>query len=349
MASLGDRQNRYALHYAAVLYRLNEMFNAGDKAAAEAIARFEVEYPNMAHARQWAADNATRDLNAAELCQNFPHVGNAILNTCLPPAERLKWSEEALSAARFLEDEIAEMHSLGYLGNSLVDLGRNAEAVGSYLDQTDLAERLNDLSTEFSACNMLCSVFTRLGQTESALRYAKRQREIAGILGDDRLVAVAEDSAGIIQHVSGGLAEAISSHQKLLQKGKQAKDNRIVCDSLLNLSLAHCSLGEVDKAIRYAEEGIGVARELRDELAECKGCNCLADAYYNNGDYSKASEAYEKSFRMGTALGSLLNQAISTNGTGNVLYVQNEVQKARRHYADALRIVTIQHNFEKSS
>jgi predicted ATPase/DNA-binding winged helix-turn-helix (wHTH) protein len=116
-----------------------------------------------------------------------------------------RWSERAILA---IDDVTSggpeEMHIQAALGLSLMFTLGNSEAAGVALDRSlAIAEERKDAFNQLQLLGRVHIFHERMGQFETALRYAKRGSVVSGVLGDPSAIAVAQSLLGVSLHLLG--------------------------------------------------------------------------------------------------------------------------------------------------
>jgi tetratricopeptide (TPR) repeat protein len=109
-------------------------------------------------------------------------------------------------------------------------------------------------------------------------------------------------------------------------------------DVLGSLGLAYRDLGQVEKAIKYHEGALVIAREIGDRRNEGNQLGNLGIAYRNIGQVEKAIEYYEDALVIAREIGDRRGEGADLGNLGSAYYALGQVEKAIRCYEDALAI-----------
>lgn len=126
--------------------------------------------------------------------------------------------------------------------------------------------------------------------------------ELARAAGDEKSEAHALINLGVTCHVLGEVADAVDCYERARVIG-QEHDLRVEGYALANLAASNRELGHLDRAARYNQESIDVARELGDRYLELQAVDDLACTRRAAGDYPAALVAHEAALLLTAELG----------------------------------------------
>ena len=221
-------QQRHAEHYATVLSSADDLYLEGGEATQRGLALFDLEWGNIQAGQAWAKQNADKNRQALELCDDYTAWGYMIFDLRQHPRERIDWLEAALKAARKLGRKQSEGWHLGNLGNAYAALGEPRRAIEFYEQRLKIAREIGDRRGEGAAA---------LGNL--GLAYAD--------LGEPR--------------------RAIEFYEQALVIDREIGDRRGEGADLFNLSLAQDQLGERKQAIANAEAALKIREQIEDPNA----------------------------------------------------------------------------------
>ncbi len=116
------------------------------------------------------------------------------------------------------------------------------------------------------------------------------------------------------------------------------KDRRREGQTLNNLGLVYADWGEYDKAVKYYEQALSLARQCRDRRGEANALNNLANVYKDWGKYNEAVSYYENSLTIKRDLKDRRGEGQTLNNLGLVYWGWGEYDKAVKYYEQALAI-----------
>lgn len=135
---------RHAFHYAAVAAVANEQCERGPIELLGAMRFFRLEWPNLEAAFTFACERAPGERLASQICSDLARSCANWLLLRIPPAERLRWLEPALAAARTIDDPAA-------VRTHLRNLTTTYEAIGDAKRSCQTAAELLSLSVDDEA------------------------------------------------------------------------------------------------------------------------------------------------------------------------------------------------------
>jgi tetratricopeptide (TPR) repeat protein len=105
-----------------------------------------------------------------------------------------------------------------------------------------------------------------------------------------------------------------------------------------NLGLAYSDLGQVDKAIKYYEQALVIAREIGDSRGEGNRLGYLGIAYYQLGQVDKAIEYYDQALVIARETGDRRGEGNWLGNLGSAYSDLGQVDTAIGYYDQALVI-----------
>ena len=188
-----------------------------------------------------------------------------------------------------------------------------------------------------------------LGPASDWLRQHGRAREGLQILEPFLAQEVREAlAAGLLGQLLGtvGLAyrhlgeveKAIGYHEQALGILREIGDRRREGTVLGNLGLAYANLGEVEKAIGYYEQQLIIVREISDRYGEGNALGNLGNAYFRSSEVEKAIGYYEQALVIDREIGNRRGEGADLGSLGNACGRLGEVEKAIGYYEQALVI-----------
>lgn len=183
-----------------------------------------------------------------------------------------------------------------------------------------------DLRVVGAATFRLGRVSWRQGRFDDALRLYERARALAGDLGDDELVANAENGIGALHCERGSYVQARASYLVAIERtGQPALRGRI----LLNLGVLANILGDLDEARSRYAKSIAEFEQVDDAEGLALVYHNLGMVHADRADWVAASESYDKALAISERLG--IRQMVA-----NVLLNRAEVLCARKRASDAV-------------
>ncbi len=191
-----EAKMRYARYYAGVLYATSQLYQKGNDDLVNGLNRLELEWENIRQGQRLAASLAPNNHAAAELSSRYPDAGVYCLELRQHPNERIQWLQDAVQAARQLNDRYCETACLGNLGLAYTMLALYQEAIACH--QQSLA-----IDQELQHENGIASDWNNLGDYTQAEQYITQALELFERLSDRRGKALAPLNLGNVKNSRG--------------------------------------------------------------------------------------------------------------------------------------------------
>jgi len=261
-------QLHHAEHYKNALAAADDLYLQGNEFIAQGLALFDREWSNIQAGQEWAAANAQDDEEAAIICSDYPHFGIYMLSLRQHARDRIRWTEQALAAARRMRDRGDEGVHLGNLGLAYADLGDARKAIEFYEQALVIARDLGDKRTEGKWLGNLGIAYADLGKTRKAIEFCEQALVIVRDLGDKRNEGKWLGNLGLVYAALGDVDKAIEFYEQALVIARDIGDKRNEGVWLGNLGIAYADLGETRKAIEFHEQHRDIAREIGDRRGQ---------------------------------------------------------------------------------
>lgn len=298
---LTEARSRHASHYFQALAEANEEYLRGGQSILSALARFDLEWPNIKAAQEWANETAERDEEAARLCVEFPLVGEHVLDLRRPPRETLLWLEQALDRTqKFGRAHVG--HLLANLAHAYATLGDSERAVDFYEQALVYAREQGNGVAEGYILNNLGSNYLWLGDMERAEPLLRHALMMAREMGDERTVGQTLSNLGRVAVRRGDTSEALKLYEEHLHIARQIGDQRGEGQALGNIGIAYTESGEHQKAIEPLQRFLSIARKIGDRRGEGDALGTLARVYERAGLREEAIASAEASLKISEEL-----------------------------------------------
>ena len=133
----------------------------------------------------------------------------------------------------------------------------------------------------------------RKGQYDSALQSGEKALKVAAIIKDTPAIASFNNDIGKILALKGLYKEALQHHLQSLEYYQRANDRLGKTETTTFLANTWLLLKNYPEALRYAQEGLTLAREIHRKKEINEACKVLADIYRETGDYQRSLEYYK--------------------------------------------------------
>jgi CHAT domain-containing protein len=268
-------------------------------------------------------------------------------------AEALTAGQTALALFREVGDPHIVPGQLMNNGLILRAQGDLRAGVATFREAYELAEAIKDNAIMRSALRNLASTYSEQGDNEVALSFLERAVAIKDPPEDARAIATTENIRGLILHSMKRFREARAAFERGLEQARKARDGklevnllsarsrtlralfdlkgsvadllqieeiakplaleRVRVSTLGNLAERYVELNEPDTALRYAEEGVALARQTNSAKLSWTLYG-LGRAYRALARNPEAAAAFEESIAL-LEKGSELTTGGDTEGT----------------------------------
>lgn len=205
----------YASAYRQLLEEFNDSYREGGVARDNAVAAFERHREQFENAVELMSSYVQQDKEIATIAMSLPRVGGAIINFCLHWDDRIRWSELALVAAKFLYDDARIMQNASDLGTAYTS-ARQFDRARELLEfALAKAIAVPDLEAEAAARGNMANMEIRREHPTDAIPHARRALEIYRGM-HDRRVSDALNTLSVALRDAGDRDEALRVAQEAL-------------------------------------------------------------------------------------------------------------------------------------
>ncbi len=264
-------------HSVTLFARANVLYLQGGEALGRGLALFDAHRINIESGWTWASAHAEQDEWADQLCARFPVAGSEILDIRQTPAERIRWLQAPLAAARRQRDLNGEALLLRDCGTAYYNMGDMLHAIEYHTQALTVAREGFDQIPEEGA--------------------------LAGL--------------GLAYGRNGDFPRALEFHEKAIALSREIVDRRGECQSMSSLARTYLLMGNVRDATELCEQALAIARETGDLGAEARLLGDIAAAMLASGNTHRAVDFGTQSLQRARALGDRLQQqdALATLGS----------------------------------
>ena len=252
---------------------------------------------------------------------------------------------ESLEIKERLGDLQGKSATLNNLAQVYFARGDLDGALRLYQESLALTERLGDIRGKSAALNNLAQVYFARGDLDGALRLYQESLALTERLGDIRGKAAVLHNLAQIYSTRGDLAGALHLYQESLALTERLGDIRGKAAVLHNLAQIHFARGDLDGALRLYQESlvlleqIGLPQELeRVKNARALVLNELGKQYVEQGRWYDALHLFEENLAIYRQGNDLDARADTIYQIARVHHLLGNLDKARTHYRDALRL-----------
>jgi tetratricopeptide (TPR) repeat protein/predicted Ser/Thr protein kinase len=241
------------------------------------------------------------------------------------PDEALKLYKEALQSNRDLADESGQAMILNNIGTSYLSKGQYQDALTYYQQALQLREKLKVPDDIAETIRNLAATDTKLGQYDEALSQYLKALDLRRSTGDKRGAAVTSYDMGSVFAYQGRFGAALNARQEALKTFRDLQDRSYWMGEILSgYGESLVQAGRGDEAKASLDEGLALARELKNESLASQLLRFQGDSAAYGGDYKGAREFYEQSLQSATRAKDAENTLLS-----KLALARNDLQQGR--------------------
>ncbi|HTA25949.1 MAG TPA: tetratricopeptide repeat protein [Terriglobales bacterium] len=241
------------------------------------------------------------------------------------PDEALKLYKEALQSNRDLADESGQAMILNNIGTSYLSKGQYQDALTYYQQALQLREKLKVPDDIAETIRNLAATDTKLGQYDEALSQYLKALDLRRSTGDKRGAAVTSYDMGSVFAYQGRYGAALNARQEALKTFRDLQDRSYWMGEILSgYGESLVQAGRGDEAKASLDEGLALARELKNESLASQLLRFQGDNAAYGGDYKAARELYEQSLQSATRAKDAENTLLS-----KLALARNDLQQGR--------------------
>ncbi|MFI0821710.1 ATP-binding protein [Streptomyces sp. NPDC021098] len=254
-------------------------------------------------------------------------------------AEAAEYHQGALAARRETGDRLGQALSLNDIG--LIHLrGRRLEAAKEHFEQAaTLFRELEAAHWEAVVLSNLAEVTYELAQLDEASDFVHRALEAHRELGNQGGEGNALRILSAVQRDLGQPGEALRSAQDALDIALTHRNHMWEGYWLLELGRAQLANGAPHDALVSFQRAASLQRRLGDRAREARAWDGAGETYRRLGRPAEAADFHRRAATAHRELDDLWHTALALDGLAGALREADETEEARRHWAEALRVL----------
>ncbi len=219
------------------------------------------------------------------------------------------------------EDLDAErlLSALHHHGDALQSLGRNDDAIATFLKMQALAFRLGRRAKGGAAHGRIGRVHRDTGKLELAQKHLGASLDLFRACGDDRGVASAVDDIGKLHWLRGDYKEALAQTQHALAMRRKIGDRRSIALSLNNMGLVYQDSGQFKLALDAFEQALVIRKEIGDLVGVAISLNNLGTVAQDQRDDPRALALFKEAYEVAKETGDRNRIALVLTNLGETL------------------------------
>jgi len=334
---LQDARYHHARHYLHQLQIAASLYQQGGQQIQRSLTKFDQDWPQIAQGQSWAAHSGA-ERQAARLCCDFMRVGADLLNLRQSVAERRRWFDSVVAAARSLRWRDAECDALIHLGRALWLSGEVDQASDCLLQALELAEAGQTPARIARAHRYLGDIQAEQSAYAEARQHSSISLRIYEAIGDQHGIADVLCSLGNLALMVNDFPEASRFLDASLSAYRALDDRVGEANVLFCLGRLAGRQRDFVRAERCFSDSHAVYADLKHLEGLGQTCNMLGTTAMAVGDFARARTWFEQSLKAHSSLGSQDGIASAYMKLGEVEQYTGEFDRSEQHYRAALEI-----------
>lgn len=265
------------------------------------------------------------------------HLGNY--------SQALEYFNQALDIYQNeLHDREGEAAILSNIGIIYSVTGQNDRAEEYFQSALEMAQEIDDGSTQQTALNNLGNIYYEQGRYTDAEEYLQRSVELAIELNDPIGQSHALTNIGSVYIEQGRFAEALETLRQALDISEGVGDRVGVGAALNQMGKAYNGLGQYVDAKDAYDTALFIAQEIDYPAGEAATLDNIAGLYVVQGNYTEALDYYFRGLQIDEQVGNLSGIGVTLNNIGRVYDDTGQYAQALVYYEEALGIHREVHN-----
>jgi len=234
----------------------------------------------------------------------------------------------SIMAGELARTKYAHDEAINYFRTALYFIENHEDRDGPELQTRELSI--------LTALEELCEITADL---DKGMEFGRRAVTLAGLLGNNRIVAESYRSLGDIFVRTGEWEAAIVHYRKSLETAQAATDSGHSASAYRSIGNVHFRTSEYGLAIEFHSRSIAIA----EKMPPGEGVPILiqtyielGNVYTEKGDYPLAIDYYEKAMQFGIRTDSIYDVATAFNNIGDVYLKKEDYDLATEYFEKAL-------------
>lgn len=253
------------------------------------------------------------------------------------PADAVQPLQEARELARLMDDDEFTVESNGLLGQALVSLGRESEALSALEYAVQGSRRLRDLPGEIRWLIAAGEAMLRTGETANATALAERAEELARMTADNTLRVDAYALIGQVALVDRRLQDAEDAFMSAAAASRAAGRPSQALHYLPLLARLAAEMGSQEDALRYIDQAVEEAERADDPQRVATFHGQAARMFVSAGKTTEGEQRFTLALRAAEKAGDDRLRARALQGIAAIYDTSGDLDIALDHYQQALQ------------
>ena len=223
------------------------------------------------------------------------------------------------------------------IGNAQYKQSKWDQAMGSWKEALDTAEKTNDEQGQAAALGNLGLVYQDKGEWDKAIEFYNKSLKIKEKIGDEHGMAQTFNNLGSVYQAKGEWDKAIEFYNKSLKIDERIGDEQGMAQTYNNLGLVYQDKDEWDKAIEFYNKSLKIKEKIGDEYGMAQTYCNAGNVYGDKGEWDKAIEFYNKALKGLEKIGDEHGMAKTEANIGILYKMQGRKDEAKRLLEESLK------------
>ena len=326
-------------HSVTLFARANVLYLQGGEALERGLALFDAHRINIESGWTWASAHAEQDEWADQLCARFPVAGTDILDIRQTPAERIRWLQAPLAAARRQRELNGEATLLRDCGTAYYNMGDMLHAIEYHTQALTVAREGVDHRTEEGALAGLGLAYGRNGDFPRALEFHEKAIALSREIIDRRGECQSMSSMARTYLLMGNVRDATELCEQALAIARETGDLGAEARLLGDIAAAMLASGKTHRAVDFGTQSLQKARGIGDRLQQQDALATLGSSYSVLGDGRRSIECHESRLKIARELGDRYSQGDALGNLGNACARSGNIRRGLGYHKELLSLV----------
>jgi tetratricopeptide (TPR) repeat protein len=211
--------------------------------------------------------------------------------------QALTMLKRSLQIQREVGNRAYEALCLSNIGANYGDKGQYDDAL-TFLNQAlGVREQLKDPTSIADSNYVMADVLMKLGQYDQAITHYLKALDLWRHVNDKRRAAFASYGLGNVFEQQGRLGAAVNAKEEALKTVRELQDKIGTADILTSYASSLVLLGRGEEARKSVNEGLALAREIKNQSLIGQSLNVQGDISFYQGDFKAAKASYEQALK----------------------------------------------------
>lgn len=205
----------------------------------------------------------------------------------------------------------------------------NSEEAIEYAEKSlDLAKKIGDQDTEFSAYCQLSNLYHILYDYNKGIEYGLKGLELGEWLGDDLKIGEAHNVLGLTYQIKGEFQTAVEHFLIAYEAVRKTDNERYLAVISNNVANTYCFLENWEESLKYHEIALEIRKKREDMYGIAASYNDMSCVYMDMKEYQKADSLLPISLQLMEDVEDVEGRALASGTYGILKFHQGKYQES---------------------